>query len=189
MSIFLIGLFVFLGIHSISIVNESWRNTMVDRIGEWTWKGIYSLVSICGFILIVWGYDVTRYDSALVYSPPIWLKHFSLLLLLPVFILLVAAYLPGRIKAVTKHPMLIATMLWAVAHLLSTGSLVNAILCGSFLTWAVWDRISLESRQARPIPGAPDSSYNDIASCVVGVGLYLAFVFWLHELFIGVPTY
>ena len=138
MSIFLIGLFLFLGIHSISIVNDSWRNRMVKRIGEWPWKGIYSLVSIFGFILIVWGYGVTRHDSALVYSPPLWLRHFSLLLLLPACILLVGAYFPGRIKAVTKHPMLLSTKLWAVAHLLSNGSLVNVILFGSFLSWAIW---------------------------------------------------
>lgn len=162
---------------------------MVEKFGEWTWKGIYSLISIFGFILIIWGYGICRYDAALVYSPPIWLKHFSLLLLLPVFILIVAAYFPGRIKAVTKHPMLIATKLWAVAHLLSNGSLVNVILFGSFLTWAIWDRISLEHRLSRPIPGAPDSIYNDIVACVVGIGLYITFVFWLHELFVGIPTY
>ena len=162
---------------------------MVKRIGEWPWKGIYSLVSIFGFILIVWGYGVTRHDSALVYSPPLWLRHFSLLLLLPACILLVGAYFPGRIKAVTKHPMLLSTKLWAVAHLLSNGSLVNVILFGSFLSWAIWDRISLENRQSRPIPAAPYSKNNDMIACVVGIVLYITFVFWLHELLIGVSTY
>ena len=189
LSIFLVGLFIFLGIHSISIVNESWRNRMLEKIGEWTWKGIYSLVSIFGFILIVWGYGATLHDSVLVYSPPLWLQHFSLVLLLPVFILLVAAYFPGRIKAVTKHPMLLSTKLWAVAHLLSNGALVDVILFGSILTWAIWDRISLGRRQPRSIPGAPQSNFNDIIASVVGIGLYCAFIFWLHELFIGVPAY
>lgn len=189
MTIFLTGIFVFLGIHSISMVNESWRNQMVKRIGIWAWKGIYSLVSIFGFILIVWGYGIARHDSGLLYSLPVWLKYSSLLLLAPVFILFVAAYFPGRIKTVTRHPMLIATMLWAVAHLLANGSLVNVILFGTILTWAVWDRRSLESRQARPIPTAPVSRYNDIIACVVGIGLYLMFVFDLHELLIGVPAY
>ena len=146
-------------------------------------------MSFISFILIVWGYDVSRLDSALMYSPPEWLRHVSLLLLLPVFILLVAAYFPGRIKAATKHPMLMSTMLWAVAHLLSNGALVDVILFGSFLIWAMWDCISLKSRQTRPIPGAPESNYNDIIACVVGIGLYFAFVFCLHELLIGVPVY
>jgi len=189
MSIFLTGLLIFFGIHCISILNESWRNHMVDKIGELAWKGIYSLVSVFGFILIVWGYGVTRYESALLYTPPLWLQHFSLLLLLPVFPLLVAAYFPGRIKAATKHPMLIATKLWAVAHLFSNGTLVDVILFGSFLTWAIMDRISIEQRQPRPIPGVPYSSFNDVISCVIGLCLYLAFVFWLHELLIGVPPF
>jgi len=189
MSIFLIGLLIFIGIHSISIVNESWRNRMVDKTGEWTWKGRYSLVSIFGFLLIIWGYGVVRYDSVVLYTPPLWLQHFSLLLLLPAFILLVAAYFPGRIKAATKHPMLISVKLWAVAHLLSNGALVDVILFGSFLIWAIWDRISVQHRQPRPIPGAPYSSFNDIIACVVGLCLYLTFVFWLHELLIGVPPF
>ncbi len=188
MSIFLIGLCIFLGIHCISILNESWRNRMVNKIGEWAWKGLYSLVSIFGFILIVWGYGATRYDTALLYTPPLWLQHFSLLLLLPVFPLLIAAYFPGRIKDVTKHPLLISTTLWAVAHLFSNGSLVDVILFGSFLAWAIMDRISIGQRQPRPIPGAPYSRFNDIIAVVVGLGLYLAFAFWLHELLIGVPV-
>ena len=189
MSIFLIGLLLFIGIHSISILNESWRNLMVNKIGEWTWKGTYSFVSIFGFILMVWGYGVTRYDSTLLYTPPLWLQHFSLLLLLPVFPLLVAAYFPGRIKTATKHPMLISTTLWAVGHLFSNGSLVDVILFGSFLIWAIMDRISIEHRQPRPTPGAPHSTFNDIIACVVGLGLYLAFIFWLHELLFGVSPF
>jgi uncharacterized membrane protein len=189
MSIFLIGLLLFIGIHSISILNEPWRNLMVNKMGEWTWKGFYSIVSIFGFILIIWGYGVTRYDSALLYTPPLWLHHFSSLLLLPVFPLLVAAYFPGRIKDVTKHPMLISTKLWAVAHLCSNGSLVDVMLFGSFLTWAVMDRISIDQRQPRPIPGTPYSAFNDIIAVVVGLVLYLAFAFWLHERLIGVPAF
>jgi len=162
---------------------------MVSKIGEWTWKGIYSFVSIFGLIFIIWGYGIIRYDSAVVYTPPLWLHHISLLLLLPVFPLLVAAYFPGRIKNTTKHPMLISIKLWAIAHLFLNGSLVDIILFGSFLSWAAWDLISVAHRQARTIPGAPYSSNNDIIACVVGLGLYLAFIFWLHELFIGVPIF
>ena len=189
MTIFLTGFLLFFGIHCISILNESWRNRMVNKVGEWPWKGIYSLVSISGFILMVWGYGLARYDAAVLYTPPLWLQHFSLLLLLPVFPLLVAAYFPGRIKAVVKHPMLISTKLWAVAHLLSNGTLVDVILFGAFLAWAIVDRISIEHRQPRPTPGAPYSSFNDIIACVAGLSLYIAFAFWLHELFIGIQPF
>lgn len=189
MTIFLTGLFIFIGIHSISIIHDPWRNLMVNKIGKWPWKGLYCLVSILGLIVIVWGYGIARYDSTLLYTPPLWLQNFSLLLFLAVFPLLVAAYFPGRIKTATGHPMLLATMLWAVAHLFSNGSLVNVILFGSFLTWAVIDRISIERRRPRPIPSAPYSSFNDIIACVVGLVLYLAFIIWLHELLIGVPLF
>ncbi len=186
MGLFSIGLLLFFGIHSISILNESWRDRMVERVGKWPWKGIYSLVSILGFILIIWGYGAGRSDSVVLFTTPILLQYISVALLLPVFPLLIAAYFPGRIKAATRHPMLLATILWAVAHLLISGSLINIILFGSFLAWAVWDRISVQHRQPRPIPGAPLSNFNDIIACVVGLGLYLSFVFWLHELLFSV---
>lgn len=189
MGIFLIGLLIFLGIHSVSIVNESWRDRMVDRIGEWPWKGLYSLVAIFGLIFIIWGYGIVRHDSVMLYNPPLWLQHISSLLLVPVFPLLLAAYFPGRIKAATHHPMLLSVKLWAVAHLFANGLLADVILFGSFLAWAVWDRISLEHRQTRPIPGVPASNSNDIIVCVIGLGIYLAFVFRLHDLLIGVSPF
>ncbi len=189
MSIFLAGLVIFLGIHSTSILNDPWRNRMVNKIGEWPWKGFYSLVSIFGFIVIVWGYKVTHNDSSLIYNPSISLQYLSLFLLLPVFPLLIAAYFPGRIKKVIKHPMLLATKLWAIAHLISNGSLVDVILFGSILGWAILDRISIAHRQLRPVPAAPQSNFNDIIASVGGLGLYLVFVLWLHGLLIGVPAY
>ncbi len=189
MSIFLLVLIIFLGIHCISILNDSWRNRIVDKIGQWPWKGFYALGSIVGFIVMVRGYGAIRYDSTLLYTPPTWLQYFSMVLFLPVFPLLIAAYFPGRIKRVTQHPMLFATILWAVAHLLSDGSLVNVILFGSFLSWAIMDIISLSFRPSRPVPGAPYSNFNDIIACVVGLGLYLAFILWLHEIVIGIPLY
>jgi uncharacterized membrane protein len=189
MGLFLTGLLIFLGIHSISIINESWRDRMVNKIGEWPWKGVYSLAAIFGFILMIWGYGAVRYDTVVLYTPPEWQQYISLLLLLPVFPLLIAAYFPGRIKAAATHPMLLATILWAIAHLFINGSLNNVILFGSFLAWAVWDLVSVQHRQPRPIPGAPHSKFNDIIACVLGLGLYFAFVFRLHELLIGIsPT-
>jgi uncharacterized membrane protein len=186
MSVLLLGLVTFFAVHSVSIVNEPWRDRMVNKLGEWPWKGLYSLVAIVGFVLIVWGYGLARYDPVVVYSPPVWLRHGAMLLLVPVFPLLLAAYLPGRIQVATKHPMLVATKLWAVAHLLANGMLADVVLFGAFLAWAVLDRISMKRRTQRPIPSAPPSNANDIIAVVVGVGLYVAFVLWLHTWLIGV---
>ena len=184
----ILGLLIFLGIHSISIINEPWRDTMVSKLGKWPWKGLYSLVSIAGFILIIWGYDITRDSVTDLYMPPLWMQHISLILLLPVFPLLIAAYAPGRIKSSIHHPMLAATIIWAVAHLLSNGSVADIILFGSFLVWAVIDLYSFRHRHTRPIPGAPAGRFNDTIALVVGIGIFLAFIFWLHEQLIGVPV-
>jgi uncharacterized membrane protein len=186
MTIFLSGLFIFLGVHSISIVADSWRNRVAERIGEWAWKVLYALGSILGLILIVWGYGLARGESVDLYTPQLWLRQISLLLFVPVFPLLIAAYFPGRIKAAVRHPMLLATQLWALAHLMSNGSLVNVILFGSFLLWAVLDFISLQQRHSRPLPGAPRSRYNDVLALILGICLYFAFIFRLHQLLLGI---
>ncbi len=189
MSILIAGLVVFFAVHSVSIFNEPWRDSMVAKLGEWPWKGVYSMAAIIGFVLIVWGYGLARVDPVVLYSPPMWLRHVSILILVPVFPLLLAAYLPGRIQAMTRHPMLVATKLWAVAHLLANGTLADVLLFGSFLVWAVIDRISMKRRTQRLIPGAPPSKFNDIVAVLFGLVLYTAFVLWLHAWLIGVsPT-
>jgi len=189
MATLLFGVFVFFGVHCVSIVNESWRDRMASRLGEWPWKGVYGLVALFGLIVMIRGYAIARHDAPILYTPPLWLEHVALLLFLPVFPLLVAAYFPGRIKAATTHPMLLSVKLWAVAHLLVIGSLPGIILFMSFLVWAVVDRISLQRRQKRPIPGAPPSKFNDLVACLIGLGLYVAFLFWLHASFIGVSPF
>jgi len=185
MIIMLLGLIIFFAVHSVSIVNETWRDRMVAELGEWPWKGMYALLSIAGFALMVWGYGLARETPVIIYSPPQWLRHAAMLLLLPVFPLLLAAYLPGRIKIITQHPMLVATKLWAFAHLLANGMLADVLLFGSFLAWAVVDRVSMKHRRQRIIPSAPLSKANDIIAVVGGVVLYVAFVFWLHASLIG----
>ena len=152
MNVLLLGLVLFFGVHSVSIVSDPWRNRVAAKLGEMTWQGIYALVSIAGFVLIVWGYGLARHVPVLVYVPPGWLRPVAMLLLVPVFPLLLAAYLPGRIKAVTRHPMLLAIQLWALAHLLVNGKLADVLLFGAFLVWAVLDRISMMRRTQRPIP-------------------------------------
>ncbi len=182
----LLGLVIFFAVHSVSIINVAWRDRMVAQLGEWSWKGGISLLSIVGFALIVWGYGLARAEPVMLYAPPAWLSHVAMLLLVPVFSLLLAAYLPGRIKTAAKHPMLVATKLWAVAHLLANGMLADVVLFGSFLAWAGLDRISMRHRAQRPIPSAPRAKANDIIAVVGGIALYAAFVFWWHASLIGV---
>ncbi len=189
MGILIIGLVVFFAIHSVAIVTPSWRDRMVDRIGEWPWKGLYSVVALAGFVLIVWGYGLAKQIPYMVYLPPVWLRHGSLILLVFVFPLMLAAYFPGRIKAVTKHPMLAATKIWAFGHLLSNGGLADVVLFGSFLIWAVADRISLKRREQSPAFTAPQSKFNDAIAIVGGLLLWVVFVLWLHHWLFGVSPF
>jgi len=187
MNLLLLGLLIFFAAHAVSIVGENWRDTMVERLGEWPWKGLYSVAALVGFVLLVKGYALCRQDPIVLYTSPTWLRHGSMLLLLPAFPILLSAYLPGRIKATFRHPMLVATEIWAVAHLLANGTLADLLLFGSFLVWAVADHRSIGRRKARVIPGAPESAANDIIAVVVGLGLYVGFVGWLHLWLIGIP--
>jgi uncharacterized membrane protein len=186
MLLLIAGLVLFLGIHSLSIVNEPLRDRLAQRLGVVGWQAIYAIIAIAGLILIIQGYAAARLEPVLLYAPPAWLRHASMLLLLPVFILLLAAYLPGRIRAATKHPMLLATKIWAFAHLLSNGMLHDVVLFGAFLAWAVVDRISMKRRVQRPLPGAKASKLNDAIAVVAGLILYVWFVKQGHVWLIGV---
>lgn len=183
------GLLIFLGTHSVSIVAPNWRNRMALSLGRIGWQVVYSLVALAGFVLIVNGYAQARLDPVVVYSPPVWTRHLAALLMLPVFVLLLAAYLPGRIKTATKHPMLTATKLWAVAHLLANGMLHDLLLFGAFLAWAVADRISLKYRTPRPTPALPAGKLNDAIAVAGGLALYVVFAMWLHLRWIGVAPF
>ncbi len=189
MIVLIVGLVVFLGVHSERIVAPGLRARTIAARGEGAWKGAYSLVALLGLVLIVWGYGLARQDPVPVYTPPVWLGHLSLVLMMPVFVLLVAAYVPGHIKATLKHPMLVAVKLWAVAHLLANGTLADILLFGSFLVWAVADRISVKRRAPAAsdyIIGSQPNWANDVIALVVGATLYVAFLVGLHEWLIGV---
>lgn len=186
MSTLIAGLLVFFAVHSVSIVADGWRNRMALRLGEWTWKGLYGLLALVGLVLIIRGYGLARLDPVILYTPPDWLRPLALLLLVPVFPLLLAAYLPGRIQRAARHPMLAATKLWATAHLLVNGSLADVLLFGAFLVWAIADRISLKHRTPHPVPALPRYALNDLLAVVLGLALYAAFVLWLHARLIGV---
>ncbi len=181
------GLIIFFAVHSISIVNESWRDRMVAKVGEVPWKGLYSVVATIGFFLIVWGYGLARQRSAVIYFPAPWLMPLSMFLLIPVFPLLLATYLPGHIRTFAKHPMLIATILWAFAHLLVNGRLTDILLFGSFMLWSGLDLFSMRQRVQRSIPSAPLLRFNDLITLALGLALYGMCVIWLHSMLIGVP--
>ena len=187
MTALIAGLILFLGTHSISIFAAGWRDRVAASIGEKAWQGIYSIAAIAGFVLIIWGYGLARQQPVVLYLPPVAVRHLALSLMIPVFPLLLAAYLPGRIQTAVGHPMLAAVMLWALSHLLANGMLADVLLFGSFLVWSILDRISMRWREPRPVEGAPASKWNDLIAVVAGLALYGGFVLWLHRWLIGVP--
>jgi uncharacterized membrane protein len=184
----MIGLFLFLGMHSISIVAEPLRDRFAAK-SKLGWKALYALISLLGFFLIVEGYSQARLTPTLIYASPYWLRHISILLMLPVFILFLAPYFPGIISTFTKHPQLLAVILWAFSHLLVNGNLADIILFGSFFIWAVADLRSTKRRVSRPLPGLKESAVNDVIIVIVGLGLYGLFAVYLHGPLIGMPLF
>jgi uncharacterized membrane protein len=182
-----IGILVFLGLHSISIVGEGLRNRFVERIGLVAWQALYSILSLVGLVLIIRGYAAARADLVILYTPALWMRHSAMLLMMFVFPLLLATYLPGRIKTAFKHPTLVAVKTWAVAHLLANGGLHDVILFGAFLAWAVVDRISYRHRAPRPPRELPSSPWNDAITIVGGLALYAVFLRGGHAWLTGVP--
>jgi uncharacterized membrane protein len=186
MGMLVLGLALFLGTHSIAIAAPGLRGRALARLGEKAWKGGYALLSLAGFVLLVYGFGVARHSPVVLYTPPHFLRHVTFLFMLPVFPLIFAAYLPGRIKAAMKHPMLAAVKLWALAHLLSNGRLADVVLFGAFLAWAVLDRISLK-RRPPPAPAmAPARPSNDLVAVLLGLAVYGLFIGWAHRWLIGV---
>jgi len=186
----ILGLVLFLGIHSVRIVAPEFRQAQIDQRGLNAWKGIYTVISIVGFVILVWGYGIARQDPVVFFVAPAWMSHVVALLMLPVMILLVASQVPaGRIKAAVKHPMLLGVKIWALAHLLVNGDLASVLLFGGFLAWAVVDRISEKKRLLAGLTRNPEAGPLkwDIIAVVGGLVLYVLFVVVLHKLLIGVP--
>ena len=187
MPVLIVGLVLFLGVHSVAIVAPALRARTIHRLGEGAWKGLYALVSLVGFVLICYGFGLARQAPVVLYSPPIWLRHVALILMLPVFPLIIAAYLPGRIKTAAKHPMLAAVKLWAFAHLLANGLLADVLLFGAFLAWAVVDRISLKRRSTpQLLRTAPRGPLNDVIAVVLGLAIYALLIGWARVRLFGV---
>jgi uncharacterized membrane protein len=187
--VMILGLVLFLGVHTLPAQREL-RVRLIASSGEGGYKIGYALASLLGLVLIVWGFAHYRATGMWeIWTPPKALKHITVALMLPAVILVVAAYIRGRIYTAVKHPMLAGVKLWAAAHLLANGDLGSIILFGSFLGWAVFDRISLKHRAdagAPPIPvGGPA---NDLIAVAVGLVAYLALAFAFHPVVIGVPV-
>jgi uncharacterized membrane protein len=185
----IIGLILFLGIHSTRLAGEGFRHARLASLGENGWKGIYSLVSLVGLVLIIWGYGVARQSPVVLYSPPIWTKHVAALLMLVSLILMAAVYVPrNAIKAKLKHPMILGTKVWALAHLLANGTLADVLLFGGFLVWAVFGFRSMRQRDRAAGLSMPrsTSAAATIVTVVVGLALWAAFAFYLHGLLFGV---
>jgi len=186
-----LGLFLFLGTHSVRIFAESWRGGRIAKMGLKPWKGVYSVVSIIGFVLIVWGYGVARGAPVVLYAPPVWTKHVAALLTIPAFILLAAAYVPGtRIKRAVGHPMVAGVKSWAFAHLLANGTLADGVLFGAFLVWAIADYIVARRRdRAAGMVYTVGPVSRDILAVAVGLVAWAVFAFWLHGAWIGVRPF
>ncbi|MGS4884326.1 NnrU family protein [Roseibium sp. MB-4] len=190
MLLLIAGLILFLGIHSLPMFADK-RSALEEKFGVLGYKGLFAVISAIGFVMIIYGYGAARAAGpAIIYDPPFWLRHVTMLFMVPVFIFLVAAYVPCRIKKALKHPMLVAVKLWAFSHLLTNGDLASVLLFGSFLVWAVADRISLKRRGlgGGAVMAKEPGKFSDIIVILIGLGLYVLFAFKLHVLLIGVPV-
>ncbi|MPW17778.1 NnrU family protein [Paraburkholderia sp. CNPSo 3157] len=184
----ILGLLLFLGAHSVRIFADDWRKARIAQMGEKPWKGAYSIVSIIGLVLIVWGYGLARREPVMLWSAPAWAPHLAGILTLVAFILFPAAYVPGNhFKALVKHPMTISVALWAFAHLLANGTLNAVILFGAFLVWALADVAAARRRDRVEGIVYPNGSFSrDVIPVVVGVVAWVVFAFFLHGWLIGV---
>jgi uncharacterized membrane protein len=184
MSLLILGMVVMIGIHLVPTFPDV-REKLIERLGTNGYRLLFSVVSTLGLVLLIWGF--ARAPAIRIWSPPNWTRYVAMVLMLPVFPLLIAAYLPGTIKLKVNHPFLVAIKTWALAHLIANGDLASIILFGSFLAYAVFDRIALKRRAATGLLTVPETGpgRNDLIAVVVGLILYVMFLVWLHPLLIG----
>ena len=191
MTLLLLGLVLFLGVHSARLLADPLRTSLIGTLSPNGYKGLYSLLSLASLVLIVYGYAEARSAPLALYAPPVWTRHLAALLTIPAFILLAAAYVPGtRIKARVGHPMVLGVKTWAVAHLISNGTLHDVLLFGGFLAWSVL--LYIASRKRDRLAGTvyvtgPVS--RDLLAVAIGLVAWAAFAFWLHGALIGVRPF
>ncbi|MDT7833901.1 NnrU family protein [Aquabacterium sp. OR-4] len=191
MTALIFGLLLFLGLHSVRIVADDWRSGMVARLGAQRWKGLYTLLSLAGFALIVWGYGQARLAPVPLWSPPLWTRHLAGLLMLVSMLLLAAAYVPrNALKARLQHPMVLAVKVWALAHLLANHTLADLLLFGGFLLWAVACFRSARRRdRAAGTVAAAATTAGTLTTVAVGVLAWAALAFWGHAALLGVRPF
>ena len=191
MTLLILGLLIFLGVHSVRILAGGWRDAQLAKMGEVHWKGVYSLASAIGLGLIIWGYGLARAEPVPLWPSPVWTRHAAALLTLPAFVLLVAAYLPGsHIKARIGHPMVAGVKLWALAHLLANGTLADAVLFGAFLVWAVASFASARKRDRLAGRTYPVCCWTrDASVTAIGLLAWALFALWGHAWLIGVSPF
>jgi uncharacterized membrane protein len=191
MALLLLGLLIFLGAHSVRIVAEPWRTAMRERMGENAWKGLLSVVSLAGFVLICWGYGQARQAPVVLWTPPVATRHLAALLTLVAFVMLAAAQVPRNgIKARLRHPMVLGVKVWAVAHLLANGNLADVLLFGSFLAWAVMSFRAARGRDRAAGTVYPAGTAAATAATVMaGLAAWAGFAFWAHAAWIGVRPF
>ena len=190
MIMLILGLVLFLGIHCVGFAPE-WRQRRVDRMGLLPWKGLYSVIAVAGFVLIILGFQRARLDPVVLYASPVWLNHLNALFTLVAFILLAAAYVPANhLRARIGHPMVVATKVWAFGHLLAIGLLHDVVLFGAFLVWAIVAFARLRRRdRARGVTHAAGTLKGNLITLIAGVVAWALFAFWLHGALIGVRPF
>ena len=187
----LAGLAIFLGVHSVRVFADGWRSQMRDKLGVQTYRGLYSLLLLAGFMLIVWGFGIARQTPVQLWMPPVGMRHLAALLTLVAFVLLASAYVPDNmIKARVHHPMVAGVKVWAFAHLLANGNLAHVILFGTFLAWAVLLFIASRKRDRRDsVDYASGQAGATGMAVAIGVASWIAFTLWLHGWLIGVRPF
>jgi uncharacterized membrane protein len=188
MTVLIFGLILFLGIHSARIVADGARSRFIATRGENAWKALYSLISLAGFALIIWGYGLARQQAVAVWSPPTGTRHLAAMLTLIAFVLIASTYVPGnQIKARLRHPMVLGVSIWALAHLLSNGNLADLVLFGSFLVWSVLSFVAASKRDlGLGTKSPPGTAVATGITIIAGVMVWALFAFWLHGPLIGV---
>jgi uncharacterized membrane protein len=191
MAILMIGLVVFLGIHSVRMVAEGWRAAQIARLGENTWKLGYSVLSVLGLGLVIWGFGLARQSPLVLWHPPVGMRHAAALLTLIAFIFAAAAYVPrNHIKARFHHPMVLGVKAWAVGHLMANGTVADVLLFGGFLAWSVASYIAARRRDRRDGAAyAAGTAAGTGIVVVVGMVAWAVFAFWLHGVLIGVKPF
>lgn len=191
MPVMIAGLIVFLGLHSLRLFADGWRTAQIARLGALRWRGLYSIVSLAGFALIVWGFGMARHAPIVVWSPPTVMRHIAALLVLVASILITAAYVPGNgIKSRVGHPMLAGVKVWAFAHLLANGTLNDIILFGAFLVWAIaLFAVSRRRDRAAGVTYPSRGAGQTVLTVVIGFIAWGVFAHVLHLWLIGVSPF